>query len=78
LNEQQHDWLRQAAAESSAFQREAWAQGVREALQVMQDEGVTVHEADPVLFMQATEAVRAKYAEGDIKLFVDRIQAVSE
>ena len=44
----------------------------------MQDEGVTVHEADPVLFMQATEAVRAKYAEGDIKLFVDRIQAVSE
>ncbi|MBT4757377.1 MAG: TRAP transporter substrate-binding protein [Opitutae bacterium] len=78
LNEEQHDWLRQAAAESSAFQREAWAQGVREALQVMQEEGVTVHEADTALFMTATEAVRGKYAVGDIKLLVERIQAVSE
>lgn len=78
LSEEAQGWLRKAASESTAFQREAWAAGVAEALEVMKAEGVTIHEADPGPFMEATEGVRNKYATGQLEALVQRIQAVSE
>ena len=52
--------------------------GVAEAMELMEAQEVTVYEVDPQLFMDATESVRAKYAEGEVKAFMERIQAVSE
>lgn len=78
LSEEEQGWLRQAATESTEFQREAWAAGVAEALEEMEAEGVTIHQADPAPFMEATASVRDKYATGPMQSIVERIQAVSD
>lgn len=78
LSDEEQEWLRQAAADASVFQRDAWAAGVAEALEQMEAQGVTVHEVDPQPFMDATESVRAKYAEGAVKEHMEQIQAVSK
>ncbi len=78
LSEEEKVWIRQAALESTEFQRKVWTAGVEESLAVMQAEGVTIHEVDPAPFMQATQSVRDKYATGAMRSLVERIQAVSE
>jgi tripartite ATP-independent transporter DctP family solute receptor len=76
LSEEERGWVEKAAAESSDFQRAAWAAGVAEALEIMQAEGVTVHEVEVGPFMAATQSVRDRYASGAMKTLVERIQAV--
>ncbi len=76
LSEQEQGWLRQAAADSNVFQREAWGAGVAEAIEIMNDEGVNIHQVDPTPFMEATESVRAKHATEAIKAWMNRIEAV--
>lgn len=76
LSEEERDWVVQAAVESSVFQRQAWAAGVAEALEIMQAEGVTIHDVDVAPFMEATGPVRERYATGEIEPFLERIQAV--
>lgn len=78
LSEEEQGWFKQAAAESTEFQREAWNAGVAEALEVMKTEEVKVYVVDLAPFVAATESVRAKYAEGEIKSLLKRIEAVSE
>lgn len=78
LNEMERGWLEKAAAEASDFQREAWQAGTEEAIERMKAEGVRIYESEIPLFMEATESVRAKYAEGPIREFMERIQKVSE
>lgn len=77
LTEEEREWISQAAADSSEFQRRAWAEGVDEALEQMEAEGVTVHEVDLEPFKEATESVRARYAEGKVQDYVVRIEAVA-
>ena len=77
LSEEEQGWVRKAAAESSEFQRAAWEAGVQEALEVMKEQGVTVHEVAPEPFMKATESVRNKYAEGEVKELLNRIGSVT-
>lgn len=76
LSEQEREWLMQAAQESSVFQRKAWEASVEESLELMRAEGVTIREVDMVPFMEATASVREKYAEGEIKQLMNRIEAV--
>ncbi|MGB0372414.1 MAG: TRAP transporter substrate-binding protein [Opitutales bacterium] len=75
LDEEQRTWIERAASESSEFQREAWAEGVDEALEVMESEGVEVHHVDLTPFIEATESVRSKYATGPMQGFLDRIES---
>jgi len=76
LSEEQRGWLRQAADDATAFQRDAWQSGVEDALAIMEEQGVTVHQVEIEPFMKATDSVRAKYATGELKQLVERIQAV--
>ncbi len=76
LNPQEQEWVRLAAEESSAFQRQAWEQGVQEALTAMKLNEISIHQADTAAFEKATQTVREKYATGQIREFVERIQAV--
>jgi tripartite ATP-independent transporter DctP family solute receptor len=76
LTEEERGWVERAAAESSVFQREAWAAGVAEALKMMQEEGVRVHTVEVAPFIAATESVRERHATGELKEFAERIQAV--
>lgn len=78
LSEEQRGWIQKAADESSLFQREAWAAGVAESLAEMATHGVTVHEVDLQPFIEATESVRRRYAEGPIREYLERIEAVAE
>ena len=78
LDEEARGWLDQAAAEASDFQRKAWQAVTEEAIKMMKAEGVQVYESEVPLFIEATESVRAKYASGPIKEFMDRIQKVAE
>lgn len=77
LSEEEQGWVRKAADESSEFQRAAWEAGVQEALGIMKEQGVTVHEVDIMPFMKATESVREKYADGEIKELLQRIGSVT-
>lgn len=77
LSDEEKSWLEQAAAESSVFQRKVWKEGVKAALEEMEKEGVTIHEPDMRPFMDATESVRRKYAVGELKSLVERIEKVS-
>ena len=77
LSQQEQQWLKQAAAESSVFQREAWADGVAEAIELMKAEGVTIHEPNLSPFVEATESVRKKYATGKLSDLVERIGVVN-
>lgn len=78
LRKEERSWVLLAARDSSDFQRKAWAAGVDEALQVMEAEGVTIHQVDLEPFMKATESVRQKYATGRLKLLVEQIQGVPD
>lgn len=76
LSPEEQGWLSQAANESSLFQRQEWAAGVQTALEEMKKEGVTLYEPDIQPFIEATRSVREKYAVGELKSLVERIQAV--
>ncbi|WP_269522189.1 TRAP transporter substrate-binding protein [Coraliomargarita parva] len=78
LTPEERGWIQQAAIESTEFERKVWDAAVVDALSVMREQGVTIHEASMEPFMQATEAVREKYAVGELKDLVHRIQQVSE
>lgn len=77
LTEEAKEWMLQAAADSSEFQRQAWAAGVAEAMEEMKVQGVSIHEVDLEPFMSATESVRARYAVGKLRDYVDKIQSVT-
>jgi tripartite ATP-independent transporter DctP family solute receptor len=66
LSEEEQAWVRQAANDSSVFQREAWDAGVEAAFEQMRAEGVTVHEVDVMPFLEATEPVRQRYGDGAV------------
>ncbi|WPJ96266.1 TRAP transporter substrate-binding protein DctP [Coraliomargarita algicola] len=73
LSEQEQAWLLQAAGEASEFQRAAWAVGDKEALALMEAQGVNVTYPDIEPFMAATQSVRDKYATGQLSELVRRI-----
>jgi tripartite ATP-independent transporter DctP family solute receptor len=77
LSEEERGWIIQAAEDSSVFQRQAWEAGVEEAKALMQAQGVRIHPVDVAPFIAATEPVRRRFAEGIVRDFLDRIEAVS-
>jgi tripartite ATP-independent transporter DctP family solute receptor len=50
LSPEVQQWLCEAAAESSIYQRKIWAEGTQEALEAVQAEGVTIHHPDKSKF----------------------------
>jgi len=78
LSEIERGWIKQAAQESSIFQRKAWAEGVESALEIMREEGVRIYEPDLQPFFEATAGVREKYGSGALKTLVDQIGKVSD
>lgn len=74
LSEEEQAWVRQAADDSSVFQRAAWEAGVKAAFEQMRTEGVTVHEVDGKPFLEATESVRQRHADGEVLELMNRIE----
>lgn len=64
LNEQEREWLQEAANASAIYQREVWAQAENKALNVIKEAGVEVNYPDKALFANKTKAFDELFEEG--------------
>ncbi|MEZ5324024.1 MAG: TRAP transporter substrate-binding protein [Verrucomicrobiales bacterium] len=77
LTSEQRQWLKQAAMDSSTYQRELWAEKSHESLErAKSKEGVEVFEPDIALFMKKVEPVYDEFARGVVGELVERIRSV--
>ncbi len=75
LSEQERQWISQAAAEASTYQREKWQEASEDALEKLRAAGVVVHDVDLAPFRQASAPVIQQYSTGPIGDILKRIQA---
>ncbi|MEM7485358.1 MAG: TRAP transporter substrate-binding protein [Bacteroidota bacterium] len=64
LNEQEREWLQEAADASAIYQREVWAQAEDEALLVIEEAGVEVNYPNKELFAKKTVAFDQLFEKG--------------
>ncbi|MEQ8848907.1 TRAP transporter substrate-binding protein [Botrimarina sp.] len=61
LDEQQREWLREAALESAEWQRTEWRRRTEEALAAVEEAGVTVRRPDTAAFAEKVAPMHASY-----------------
>ena len=76
LNDTEKQWVRQAAQHASEFQRNLWAEASQQAIDDLEEAGVTVRRADTAEFQRLTDDVVKRFATGERATFVDRIKDV--
>lgn len=78
LSGQEQAWLREAAEDSSRFQRRLWRERSEAALREARERfGATVYDPDQRLFMAKVQPVYDEFARGVVGELVERIRAVS-
>lgn len=77
VNEQQREWLREAVADATVFQRKLWKEETERCLQQLRDEGVNIIEPDTQLFRDAVAPIIQKYSNETTKPLIEKIQAVN-
>ncbi|WP_373056648.1 TRAP transporter substrate-binding protein [Zunongwangia sp. H14] len=77
LSEQEQKWLKEAAMESSEYEKKLWRAAELEALEQIQKAGVTVIEADKEKFREMVEPMYKEFSQ-DPKMakIIEEIQAV--
>ena len=76
LNPQQHEWVKQAAAESVTFQRDLWQKKTAEALLKVEAAGVTIHYPDKQPFIEATKPLYEQFKGTPVGIMAERIREV--
>ncbi len=76
LDSTQRQWVREAAAHSSQFQRKVWEEESLKALEELKNKGVTVRKADIASFQELTKGVVSEFATGERLDYVNRIKEV--
>lgn len=76
LSGQQQEWLSQAAAVSSDFQREIWAEETQKARDKAESEGVTVYEVDLPPFAERVRPMHDAIENENVKQILDAIGTV--
>lgn len=76
LNEQQREWVQQAADDSVAHQRESWRIATDKALAAVEEAGVTVTYPNKEPFMAAVEEMKVGYDGTEIGRLLRAIEAV--
>jgi tripartite ATP-independent transporter DctP family solute receptor len=76
LPPQVQTWVREAAAESSVFQRDLWQQKTEEALQAVQDAGVTVYRPDTRPFIERVQAMHRTYDGTPVGRLLSQVKAM--
>lgn len=74
LTPQQQAWINQAAEESVVFQRKLWKEKTGEALQKLQDAGVTIYQPDQRPFATSTETLADDYLGKSVGHIIQRIR----
>lgn len=75
LNEQEKQWVQEAADSSATYQREIWAEAEKEALETVLEAGVEINYPDKEPFMELTAPVYESYQQTDPELY-DLIQRI--
>lgn len=79
LNNQEREWLQEAAEESVSFQRKVWKEAEKEALAEVQKAGVEVFYPDKKPFMELVEPLLQSYREDpEVWNYIERIKAATE
>lgn len=76
LDPQMQAWLRQAAEESMAFQRELWSRETAASLERAKEEGVAVYEVDTALFAAKVAPMLENIANPDVRELLRQISEV--
>ncbi|WP_373523068.1 TRAP transporter substrate-binding protein [Aquiflexum sp.] len=78
LDDEEKQWIQEAADESAVFQYKLWAASVEESLKEMEKAGVTITYPDPTPFRQAVESLYEsfKITEPEMYEMVERIRRV--
>ena len=69
-------WVREAATESSVFQRELWARRTVEALAAVEEDGVTIYRPDKEPFRQAVQPIYDRIGGTAVGTLAERIREV--
>ncbi len=77
LTVQQQKWLKEAAEESSAYQKKLWQQSEQEALDGMKEAGVTIIDPDKSKFRELVEPIYEEFEKDpEMKKIIEKIQAL--
>jgi tripartite ATP-independent transporter DctP family solute receptor len=77
LDEQEQQWLQEAAFESAEHQRKLWAQAEKESLDAVKAAGVEITYPDKSIFADKVEPMYEQYRdEPEVYQLIERIQAV--
>ena len=77
LTEQQQKWLKEAAMESSEYQKKLWHEAELKALKEIKEAGVTVLEADKDKFREKVQPMYEEFSKDpEMKQIIEDIQAV--
>jgi tripartite ATP-independent transporter DctP family solute receptor len=78
LNEQEQQWLQEAADESAVYEYKVWAESVEESLRELEKAGVKISYVDKEPFRQAVESMYTdlKVQQPEIYKIVEEIRAV--
>jgi TRAP-type C4-dicarboxylate transport system substrate-binding protein len=76
LPRQIQGWLQEAAEESSRYQRELWQKATRDALQAVQEHGVSVYRPDKAPFAQRVQEMHASYEGTSVGRLLERIREI--
>lgn len=77
LSEKEQIWLKEAAMESSEFEKKLWREAELEALEEIKKAGVTVTYPDKEKFREMVEPMYEEFSENpEMKKLIDAIQAV--
>lgn len=75
LSEEERRWLKQAADESSLYQRELWAVETKESLKRVVEAGVVIVECDPAEFQAACASIKEDLKGTLLEPWLKRIQS---
>lgn len=78
LNEEEKKWIKEAAIESSLYQRELWAESEEESMKKLEEEGVEIFYPDKEPFMNKVEPMYENYKDDEkIYLLIQKIRNVN-
>jgi len=77
LNDQEKEWIQQAANESVAIERQLWFDSVNKSLEEVQKAGVTIYYPDKSLFSDKVSEMYESYkSQENIYKYIQRIQSI--
>lgn len=76
LSDQQRDWVKQAMAASTIYQRKLWAAAETEALSAVAKAGVEILRPDKQAFREAVAPMKAAFAKTDLGPLIRQVEAM--